>query len=355
LRNVSSLETIYRDYAPQGVKFYYIYKALAHPETNGYVTPFTLEERLRHVEEARKTLGSQIPWICDGMDNRLKHALGNAPNSEFVIDPAGRIAVKRVWSRPAELRKDLERLVGPVDTPTSVAELEMPQPPRARRPSQGVVPRLAIRGMRPLKIEPQLESDVPFYLKLRAEADADLLGKGRGKLYLGFFLDPLYAVHWNNRAAPLRFEVKTVGEVSVSPASGEGPQVEVEADIDPREFLLNVDKGLGSVALKVTVHYYACDDAQTFCVPVTQHYQVQLVGDPDGGNRRAPPASQAASEPASGNPRELLVRFFDTNRDGSISLDEIEAAPERLRRLDRDGNGRIAREELPGGGRRPGN
>jgi hypothetical protein len=41
LRNVSGLEAIERDYSDRGVKFYYIYKALAHPENNGYVTPFT--------------------------------------------------------------------------------------------------------------------------------------------------------------------------------------------------------------------------------------------------------------------------------------------------------------------------
>jgi len=34
------------DYAPKGVKFYYMYKALAHPELDGYVNPFTL--KIRH-------------------------------------------------------------------------------------------------------------------------------------------------------------------------------------------------------------------------------------------------------------------------------------------------------------------
>lgn len=35
------METIYRDYSTKGVRFFYIYKALAHPETNGYITPFS--------------------------------------------------------------------------------------------------------------------------------------------------------------------------------------------------------------------------------------------------------------------------------------------------------------------------
>ena len=40
------METIYLDYAPKGVKFFYVYKALAHPEYERYVTPFTQDERL---------------------------------------------------------------------------------------------------------------------------------------------------------------------------------------------------------------------------------------------------------------------------------------------------------------------
>ena len=46
-----------------------------------------------HVDEAKRTLGSRIPWICDNMDNDLKHALCNRPNSEFIIDPDGKIVV----------------------------------------------------------------------------------------------------------------------------------------------------------------------------------------------------------------------------------------------------------------------
>ena len=51
---------MYRDYAPKGVKFYYIYKTLAHPENDGYIQPFTLKERLMHVKVAQQTLGSDI-------------------------------------------------------------------------------------------------------------------------------------------------------------------------------------------------------------------------------------------------------------------------------------------------------
>ena len=60
---------MHRDYAPRGVKFFYIYKYLAHAGREGVVQPFTLQERLQHIESANQSLGTQIPWLCDTMDN----------------------------------------------------------------------------------------------------------------------------------------------------------------------------------------------------------------------------------------------------------------------------------------------
>lgn len=196
-----------RDYSPKAVKFFYVYKALAHPETNGYVTPFNQAERLMHVKEAERRLGSSIPWLCDSMANSIKHALGDAPNSEFIIDPEGLVAKRRSWSDPKQLRRDLEELVGPVDHITKVAELDLKTIPPPKTAATGVVPRLKLEGrFQPAKVTPE-DSQQPFYAKLRAEADETLLRKGTGKLYLGFLLDPLYNVHWNNLAAPLSYEL----------------------------------------------------------------------------------------------------------------------------------------------------
>ena len=53
---------MYRDYGPKGVRFYFIYKSLAHPELVGdYVEPFELKDRLAHARQAEKQLGASIP------------------------------------------------------------------------------------------------------------------------------------------------------------------------------------------------------------------------------------------------------------------------------------------------------
>jgi len=52
---------VYRDYGPKGVKFFFVYKALAHPERSGILQPITQEERLLQAREATKRLGNTIP------------------------------------------------------------------------------------------------------------------------------------------------------------------------------------------------------------------------------------------------------------------------------------------------------
>jgi hypothetical protein len=239
-----------------GVQFYYIYKNLAHPELDGYIEPFTLEERLMHIQEAKRTLGTGIPWIADSMDNDLKHALGNTPNSEFVIDPEGKVVVRRAWSQPDLLRQDLERLVGPIENPTQVSDLDLKLEPPPRVAASGIVPRVEVPGVTSVMKATPEASDIPYYAKLRAEVDRNFLDSGKGTLYLGFYVDPIYRVHWNNLVDPLKFEITVPEGITVTPSQGEGPQLEVASDIDPREFLLEITKEEGvTEPLQLAVRY----------------------------------------------------------------------------------------------------
>ncbi len=288
------METVYRDYSPRGVRFYFIYKALAHPETNGYVQPVSLEERLMHIREAKAKLGSRIPWLCDTMDNDALHALGNAPNSEFIIDPEGKVVVKRVWSRPDELRKDLEKLVGKVDPPTRVEDLGI-RPYFRKSTEDSSTKRLTLpANLRPLRVTTALSED-PYYVKLRAEVEPNVLQGQAGQLYLGFRLDPLYSVHWNNLAGPFEFEIRSAKGLVLKPSRGKGPKIESETDSAPREFLIQVaPKGKQKDrTFEVVVRYFACHDKEGWCRAFTHTYTVQLEANPDGGrvmrgNRRRP-------------------------------------------------------------------
>ncbi len=272
-----------RDFSAKGVKFYYVYKTLAHPETNAFVRPFSIAERLMHVQEAKQRLDTRFAWICDTMSGDVKRALGNAPNSEFVIDPKGGIVRKRAWSDPDQLREDLIELVGPIDNPTETVEIEFRSPHDDEgRPASGVLdPVKPASPTTALNVEP-LASDLPFYVKLRAEADRKLSESGEGQMYLGLHIDPIHRVHWNNLADPPQYELILPAGVHATPQSGSGPKVEVEADVDPREFLIDVTGFTGEPIL-VKVRYFACDDAESFCIPVEQEYKIRPSIDPDGG------------------------------------------------------------------------
>ena len=349
------------------MRFVYLYKALAHPELNGYVNPVTLEERLMHITEAKRVLGSEIPWIADTMSNDLKRALGNRNNSEYLLDAEGRILRARAWSDPDQLRRDLEEFVGPVENPTEVSDLNMQIKPAPEHAPTGIVPRIEKSGgFRALIAEPQLaKTEEPFYTKLRAEADQDLLRSGNGRLYLAFLLDPLHGVHWNNRAPVMEVELSAPEGVSVTPAKLKGPEIEEDADADPREFLVEVDRGDSRKPLSLSFRYFACTD--TWCRPVTQEYSISWAVDRNAGRvrsgrmdfnrqgRRQRPGRRRLGmgdpmEPNGGpGSEDFLERLLARDADGDDRLvyDEI---PERMRanfdRMDRDGDGYIEPSEI---------
>ncbi len=268
------MEPTVRDYQEKGVRFIYVYKTLAHPDWNNYIAPFSIEERLMHIAEAKRTLGTKAEWLCDTMDNELAQALGSAPNSEFIIDPDGVIVRAHGWSNPYRLRRELEELIGPVENPTRLEDLNMPEPePLAAAPEGVLDPIERPEFMQAIGTTPLVgEDNQPFYVKLRAEVTRDVLGSGAGKLYLGFLLDPLYHVHWNNDVAPIHVEVSAPEGVAVSPASMDAPEVDAASDADPREFLVDVEGWAEDAELTVSVFYFACNDAEGWCRPVRQEY-----------------------------------------------------------------------------------
>jgi len=118
-----------------------------------------------HITEAKRRLGSSITWLADSMDNVYHNASGQTPNSEVVVDPDGIIVVARSWSDPEALRKDLAGMVGAVDNPTQISDLDMPTQAMISTVAKGVVPRVVkTEQFMPMLSEPiQETSRVPFY------------------------------------------------------------------------------------------------------------------------------------------------------------------------------------------------
>ena len=276
------------------------------------------------------------------MDNRLKHALGDRPNSEYILDPKGRVVRKRAWSHPGLVRKDLEALVGPVEKITKEEDLGMKLgKPLASAAPRGVVARIPRTRMQAVAMEPLVvPKGQPFYAKLRAEADADLFAEGAGKLYLGFHLDPLHDAHWNNLNAPLKFELEVGEGTKIGKRTYEAAKVKPASDADPREFLLDLEEWPEDEPIRLTVTYYACVGEKS-CHAVRQSYTLHRKRDRDGGGARGAGAGfwnpeefakQQLSRSKKGDKvteAEVMglirphFKHFDTNKDGFLDFEEL--------------------------------
>ena len=357
LRTYPGIEAVARDYEARGVDFYFMYQSLAHPENNGYIQPFTIEERLAQVEAAKITLGTSIPWLCDTMENEMKKALGGAPNSGFIFDAEGRIVHMEAWCDGSLLRSALVSIVGSTEEVTHEEDLRLPVIQGVRSPSRGVVPRVSIDELLlPIRVEPVMEEE-PFYVKLRAEVTRDVLQSGTGQMYIGFHVDPIHHVHWNNLVAPVSWTLTGPGAASISPAIGRGPEVEVASDVDPREFLLEVNDWNRDQVLSLEVQYFACSDEEGWCKPVmllyaiypeTKKFSGSVMGRTHrrGGSGRSMAGGRGSDQGRQRGGVPALSRF-DRDDDGLISREEARGPMlERFDYVDRDGDGNISPEEM---------
>ncbi len=304
---------MYRDYKDR-VNFFYVYKRLAHPETNNFIEATSVDERLLHVAEAKRMTGTAITWLADTLDDRLTKAFGGAYNGEFVIGPAGKIVRQRFWSNPRTLREDLVKLVGPVAKPTKISDLPVRFRPEPRKIASGIVPRIELpKGLSPVQVQHIPLESRPTYVKLRAEQTSPD-DNGQRKLYLGFYMDPIHHVHWNNAAGPVEVEISASKSAGIAAANLKGPTLDEPADVDPRMFLINFRESTsGKATIKVKLRYVVCDDAETFCIPLSQEFVVNLQPLNNGSTRPGIFLDQIFGS----------IAKYDKDADGTITPEEL--------------------------------
>tara|TARA_R110002049_G_scaffold72490_7_gene187548 strand:- start:127260 stop:129368 length:2109 start_codon:yes stop_codon:yes gene_type:complete len=290
------IEAVARDFKDRGVDFYFLYQSLTHPENWGFVQPSSIEDRFAQVDHAKELLQTQIPWLTDPIDNSLKTYFVLAPNSQFVFDRSGKIVHRSSWGRGSSLRESLETRVGKPKTLTTVQDLNLPRFERhLTSKSEMLLERVRVEGKAvPLRVQSGGESNpvdalrsFTFnqsnrYVKLRPEADQQLIETGTGKLYLGFRQDPVLGASWNNLASPPEYKVIAEG-ANVSPASGHSKRLDVESDNEPREFLVDVKDWTAEKPISVKIQYFACNKEKGWCKSVQQEFTVWLEEDKSAG------------------------------------------------------------------------
>ena len=161
----------------------------------------------------------------------------------------------------------------------------------------------------------------------------------------------------------MKYSIAVPSGASITPAEGEAAKVtEEEADMDPREFLVEVDWSNqdAETPIIVSVDYFACDDHGKWCKPVSQTFEISLVTDRDAGRVQAPGAggrggSKGGMKGGKGGPGEgrgmpdagRMLDRFDANDDGAISKDEASGQmSQRFDQMDSDGDGKLTAEEM---------
>lgn len=348
------IEAAARDYVPPKVRFYYLYRHLAHPENHGYIKPFQQAERARQATLAKKWLHTKVPWLVDDMDNEAAGFLAQDPASNvflFVADGT------ELYAGPIEnakaLRAALAEAAGRVDDPTQAGALPNTSLAPFKALEEKFYPRVDVSlaaRFQPLETTP-LDSRYPHYAKLRVEGNQELLESGNGKLYLGFHIDPLYQVAWNNLGDPMKYAVKVPAGV-VAPSINSAERVTAEAtDAEPREFVIEARKLDLSKPFAVQVNYSVHSLASGKNIEVSQQYMVYLQPDRFGGQvvgRQlvSPKRNKATPKRGTGNAFAMMLRRYDIDRNGKLSPDEsIGNLRTRFNEVDTDKDGFVTEEE----------
>ncbi|CAA6677261.1 MULTISPECIES: peroxiredoxin [unclassified Lentimonas] len=275
------VEAAAADYTPKGVQFFFVYKSLRHPEHSGYLQPQNMPERLLQMEAAKQKLETTVPWIVDTMDNEMREALGIGANSVYLISPDGEVVYASSRLKAESLRSALVKHVGAIKQVTSADDLNLP---RISRPSRIVNEDNDLQVKRPdgltiLKITPEKPEET-YYVKLRVEAEKELLETGTGRLFLGFYPDPIHEAHWNNLTEPMQYTLTLPNGVEATPAKDQAVKGPGDTDTQPRQFWVSVkaDKPIDSIQLKLD--YFACTDS--LCLALTQSYTIHFEPINDG-------------------------------------------------------------------------
>lgn len=260
------------DYAAEGVKFFYVYQSLRHPELEGYVQAQNMTERFLQVAEAKKKMGTKVPWLADTIDDVFRVAMKTNSNSVFLISPEGEIVYGADRMNSDGLRQALVKHVGEAKTSTAVADLNLPRMTRSR--NQNVDTDLQVQrpeGMQILEISPSKPEET-YYVKLRVEAEPELLDTGTGRLFLGFYPDPIHDAHWNNLTEPMKYVLELPEGVTADPVEASAVKGPGESDTKPRQFWVNIQSGAKLADMKLKLHYYGC--TPNLCKALTHEYTI---------------------------------------------------------------------------------
>ena len=329
IKNYRAIEALAQNFESPDFQTFYIQRCLAHPENHGFLQPMNNEERIQQSKETARLLRTHIPWLCDTLENDVFRQLPqNEDNDVFIYSAEGSELFSGSLSTPGPIKGKLIELMGSSTLNIRAEQLSEPEiePIELIPPACFDRTHFNPRSQKffPLQLAPR-DSRLPYYAKLRAEADEALLTTGTGKLYLGFNIDPLYHTQWNNRSAPLKYTLIPMSGM-LTPTTDSAINIEPLLDNEPREFLIKATNQDPSLPILLRVQYSVYVTTLKSSIDVTQEYVIYLRKDPLAGTayRRQivyKDSVRLQAKVSTAAPHALLSN--DLNKDGKISRNEV--------------------------------
>lgn len=91
------MNAIANRYENQGVGSIFLYTHEAHPGEN-YPHHKTFEDKMRHAQDLRDTLGVTRPILVDSLDGACHRAYGSMPNMTWIFTSSGVPVYKSDWT-----------------------------------------------------------------------------------------------------------------------------------------------------------------------------------------------------------------------------------------------------------------
>lgn len=372
------IEAAFTDYSSDDIQFFYFYKSLRHPELDGFVEAQNIQERLLQLAAVREKLQTTVPWISDTIDDSMRLGLGSNSQSVFLISPEGEVLYGNGRIVREDLREALSKVLGKPKTVTQVSDLNLPTMKRNSRPPNEDS-KLGVKredGLTIVSTKPSKPNET-YYVKLRAEADEALIKTGNGRLFLGFYPDPIHKAYWNNLTPPMRYTITTPDGITASPAQASAEQGEGESDRLPRQFWVDIKSDSKRKEFLLQLDYYGC--TPDMCMALTHEYTVVLEDENRGartagmnrGNRGQRGRGESARGGRQGNGDSVEGRQrsrqggmqltgMDSDKDGFVSFEEmilsvkarrgdgvdLERLQKRFASMDTDSDGKLSTEEL---------
>ncbi len=111
ISSIGGMNDLYEEYEDrEDVAFFFVYVREAHPGEN-FPAHGSMDDKIDAARRFQKEEKLKIPMLIDSLGGSAHRKYGKTANPTYVIDKAGRIAFRTLWTQPGVISGVLEALI----------------------------------------------------------------------------------------------------------------------------------------------------------------------------------------------------------------------------------------------------